>query len=164
VKEYGCKDLSSVLVAREGEKSINAPFVNTFADSAPRSEQLKKVASVGGRIVKTAKAYVNEKLQEVIAKHDPDDPEDDLKSDVDFVKWTETWERIGGNRKWHFVLVESSLPNACVTELLPNTIFVTTSLLSTFTTNDDELGLVLGHEVVSMQLSSGVYTPRIWYI
>jgi len=152
VKGCGCEDLSLVLVARDGESNVNAPFADTYAyaNDAPGSEQLRKVASVGSRIVKTAKAYVDEKRQEVIEKHDPNGPNGKLESDEDYIKWTESLERMGGKNKWHFVLVESSVPNACVTELLPNTIFVTTSLLSTFTTNDDELGLVLGHEVAHL--------------
>ncbi len=35
---------------------------------------------------------------------------------------------------------------------LPETIFVTTALLEKFVENDDELGLVLGHEVVRTYL------------
>ena len=38
-------------------------------------------------------------------------------------------------------------PNAFVSEMLPQKIFVTTGLFDKFVNNDDELALILGHEV-----------------
>ena len=38
-------------------------------------------------------------------------------------------------------------PNAFVSEMLPQKIFVTTGLFDKFVKNDDELAMILGHEV-----------------
>ena len=38
-------------------------------------------------------------------------------------------------------------PNAFVSEILPQKIFVTTGLFDKFVNNDDELAMILGHEV-----------------
>ena len=38
-------------------------------------------------------------------------------------------------------------PNAFVSEMLPHKIFVTTGLFDKFVNNDDELAMILGHEV-----------------
>jgi len=144
VTDFGCQDLSLVLLAAEGDANTHFPFGNEFVGDAPKREQLRKVVYVGERIVTAARAYVHEKVKEVAANHDPDE---NIEKNEEYMKWNEAWDRIGGNIKWVFVLVESPVPNACVSELLPRTIFVSTSLLNTFTTNDDELGMVLGHEV-----------------
>ena len=146
VTDFGCQDLNLVLLAEEGETETSFPFGNEFVGDEAKREELRKVVYVGERIVRAARAYVNDKVKEVVANHDPNE---NIEKSEEYMKWNEAWERIGGNIKWVFVLVESPVPNACVSELLPRTIFVSTSLLNTFTTNDDELGMVLGHEVVS---------------
>ena len=38
-------------------------------------------------------------------------------------------------------------PNAFVSEMLPHKVFVTTGLFDKFVNNDDELAMILGHEV-----------------
>jgi len=38
-------------------------------------------------------------------------------------------------------------PNAFVSEMLPKKIFVTTGLFDQFVKNDDELAIILGHEI-----------------
>ncbi|KAL7519011.1 hypothetical protein ACHAWX_003813 [Stephanocyclus meneghinianus] len=48
---------------------------------------------------------------------------------------------------WKYVLIPSALPNAFVSEILPHRIFITTSLLQKFVSSQDELALVLGHEI-----------------
>lgn len=47
---------------------------------------------------------------------------------------------------WNFVFIEDDTPNAFVSELLPNHIFIHTGLVS-FTKNIDEIAFILGHEV-----------------
>ena len=46
-----------------------------------------------------------------------------------------------------YVLIPSTIPNAFVSEIMPHRIFITTSLLQTFIESQDELALVLGHEI-----------------
>lgn len=159
VKGYGCEDPGSILIAQEGSFRTN-PSEDAYGDNSSRNVQLAKVSYVGSKIVQSAKSFVNEKLQESLSTKNvqpnqnrnlsPDQVEEmiDIMQDPEVLKWTEAKERMDNNGEtWKFVLVESPVPNACVSELVPCTIFVTTALLSTFTTNDDELALILGHEV-----------------
>jgi len=99
-----------------------------YGKGADRNIQLRNFAVrvVGERIIKSAKAYVNEKLQQIVEEHRESMP-DELKSDPNaltqvllndqdgYVKWKQAKERMGiGNRKWAFVLVDVPLPNAFV--------------------------------------------------
>lgn len=161
VRGYGCEDPNSILIAQEGSVRSN-PSEDAYTENSSRRVQLAKISFVGEKIVKSAKSFVQEKIKETIDNHrNKQDTvstsqdnvsvvelEESLSQDADFMKWTEAKERMDNSgEKWKFVLVESPVPNACVSELVPCTIFVTTSLLNTFTTNDDELALILGHEV-----------------
>jgi len=123
-----------------------------------REAQARRIALVGERIVNAARIYVTDKLNQVIDEQKDHMPEE-LASDPDalhqalilkndeYTKWHAAKERMILGGKWKFVLLSSSVPNAFVSELAPATIFVTTSFLDTFIHNDDELGLILGHEV-----------------
>lgn len=157
VRGYGCEDPSSILMAQEGSFRSN-PLEDAYTENSSRHVQLAKISFVGDRIVQSGKSFVNDKIKDIIANHmkqqdtavSQEELQGSLSQDVEFMKWTEAKERMDNSgEKWKFVLVESPVPNACVSELVPCTIFVTTSLLNTFTTNDDELALILGHEVVS---------------
>lgn len=154
VKSYGCDDMANVSIAREGQYIVNSSFKSAYAEDTSRDAQLRKITVVGQRVVNSAKDYVNERLLEISNYYlEQGMTPEEVEEQEDFIKWYEAKERMGYHQsafpetKWHFILVESEIPNACVTELLPCTIFVTTKLLNTFTTNDDELGLILGHEV-----------------
>jgi Zn-dependent protease with chaperone function len=59
--------------------------------------------------------------------------------------WTKAQRHMEG--PWRFVLVPSDIPNAFVTEVLPRRIFITTSFIDLFLASQDELALVLGHEI-----------------
>lgn len=129
-----------------------------YFKSKEREAQARRIALVGERIVNAARLYVTEKLNKVIGEQKDHMPEE-LASDPDalhqaliikndeYAKWHAAKERMILGGKWKFVLLSSSVPNAFVSELAPATIFVTTSFVDTFIHNDDELGLILGHEV-----------------
>ena len=48
---------------------------------------------------------------------------------------------------------ENLMPNAFVSETTPYTIYVTTSILENVISNDDELALLLGHELSHLLLA-----------
>ena len=54
--------------------------------------------------------------------------------------------------EWTYVLLDSSAPNAFVTSILPRKIFVTTAMMDQLIDNDDEMAMVLGHEVSHLLL------------
>jgi Zn-dependent protease with chaperone function len=68
-----------------------------------------------------------------------------LEDDDEVRLWRGAKERLDG--AWKYVLIDSAVPNAFVSESLPNRVFVTTALFRHFVSNDDELALILGHEL-----------------
>jgi Peptidase family M48 len=124
----------------------------------PRTE---KVAKVGSEIIQVARRYVRQQLGEAVEKakeqyNDAFIKEDvlarKLNSDPKVEFWILALERIEGAAlegidNWQYVLVDTPVPNAFVSEMLPQRFFVTTGLFKEFVDNDDELAMVLGHEI-----------------
>jgi Zn-dependent protease with chaperone function len=54
---------------------------------------------------------------------------------------------VDGVRNWQYIVIDTPIPNAFVSEMLPQRFFVTTGLFQEFVTNDDELAMILGHEI-----------------
>ena len=67
----------------------------------------------------------------------------EMNEDIDL--WTKARRHM--ERPWRFVLIPSSVLNAFVSEILPHQNFITTSFFETFIESQDELALVLGHEI-----------------
>ncbi|VEU38723.1 unnamed protein product [Pseudo-nitzschia multistriata] len=85
--------------------------------------------------------YIKERMLERLLNEDPE-----------VKKWITALEHIEGAslqgiENWSYVLISSPIPNAFVTEMLPQKIFVTTGLFDQYVKNDDELAMILGHEV-----------------
>lgn len=131
---------------------------SVYFKSDEREAQARRIALVGERIINSARKFVTERLNEVVENRkshmpkeltsDPDALHQALMLDhADYTKWHEAKERMILAGRWKFVLITSAVPNAFVSELAPATIFVTTSFLDTFIHNDEELALILGHEV-----------------
>eukprot|EP00804_Cyclotella_cryptica_P024673 CCRYP_001664-RB/>CCRYP_001664-RB protein AED:0.04 eAED:0.04 QI:259/1/1/1/1/1/2/268/462 len=165
----GCistEDRAGVLVAYEGEwRTILARFRanhrrragedGAYDEEYRRVLMLRNVAVVGERIVKVAQAHVKQKLKEAVrdatSRLPPEvlDNETRLYSALEELEEVELWTRASRHMEgpWKYVLIPSSLPNAFVSEILPHRIFITTSLLQKFVSSQDELALVLGHEI-----------------
>jgi len=68
---------------------------------------------------------------------------------------------------WTTLLVDVRVPNAFVSDLTPRKIYIMTGLLTTLECNDDELALVLGHEISHLLLghtSSRVENEKFYRI
>jgi Zn-dependent protease with chaperone function len=114
------------------------------------------VAAVGQKIIQAARDHVQAELRESIAKvraQLPDDMaesiiEEHYKKDEACIFWYDAALRLMGesDRPWQYIFIQTSLPNAFVSEILPQRFFITTGLLELAETAD-ELGFVLGHEV-----------------
>ncbi|KAL3916338.1 MAG: hypothetical protein SGILL_005225 [Bacillariaceae sp.] len=122
----------------------------------------KKVANIGREVINSSCRYVRQNLEEAVenAKERIDDEVklDEVKlakkllEDPKVAFWAESLERLEGAQlegqsNWQFVLVKSPIPNAFVSEMLPQRLFVTTGLFDQFVDNDDELAMILGHEI-----------------
>ena len=120
-----------------------------------RERQFRRVGVVGERMTGVARKFVEEELGKVMSDRMKTLPEEivndenklyrTLLKDDEFRLWAHAKQRMDG--RWKFHLVASDIPNAFVSELLPQRIFVTTRMLEQFVQTDDEMALVLGHEL-----------------
>lgn len=120
-----------------------------------RMVMMQNSSMVGEKIVKGARAYVKDKLAEAVkettSRMSPKILQDEdllyqlLGLDEDVKLWTNAQKHMEG--PWQFILIPSMMPNAFVSEILPHRIFITTALFETFIASQDELALVLGHEI-----------------
>jgi len=146
--QYAIEGTSNTSNSNRIAKRSNNQILSS-SQSFTLQERLRVVASVGERIIVASREYLK--------KH----PEDFLTEE----QWMKAQERIGmksisssssviskqpQSLPWSFFLIKSSIPNAFVSELLPRCIFVTTALMDKYIQNQEELGLVLGHEVSHM--------------
>ena len=131
------------------------------------------VAGVGRDIIRAARKFIRSKLdeskanarEEVLKQHftkklDPQDLQKMILEDQTVRMWEEAAMRIEGEgadgiKNWEFVLLATPIPNAFVTEMLPQKVFVTTGLFEEFVDNTDELALILGHEISHLIMGHG---------
>ena len=121
----------------------------------------RRVARIGRKIKKAAKelARTNQRaaIKEVMEKLPQDVTEQQfmqvLQLDEAFIMWTAAIENLEG--RWTYMHLDVEPPNAFVTEFVPRHIFITSGMLSIIA-NDDELALVLGHELSHMILGHNV--------
>ena len=166
----GCtssEDKEQILIAREGERrnllsklrsdlKLHRAQDDTSYDKMHRRMIMMHNSSiVGEKIVKVARKYVRERLTEAVKEATNQMPQNVLEDenllyrllewDDEVNQWTKARRHMEGS--WQFVLIPSAMPNAFVSEILPHRIFITTSLFETFIESQDELALVLGHEI-----------------
>ena len=65
--------------------------------------------------------------------------------------WKSSLAKLKGD--WKVVLFDGKVPNAFVTPLVPKKIFVTQGMLDNLLLTEDELGLILAHEVSHLILN-----------
>ncbi|KAL7531209.1 hypothetical protein ACHAXR_003900 [Thalassiosira sp. AJA248-18] len=170
LSSVGCtspEDREKVLIAREGEwrhvlSKLRANHSlhhsqddESYDETQRRMVMMQNASMVGEKIVKVAQSYANTQLMNAIKESTdrmpPEVLQDNervyealLKSDEVFL-WNKAQKHMEG--PWRFVLIPSHVPNAFVSEILPRRIFITTSLFEQFIESQDELALVLGHEI-----------------
>ena len=133
----------------------------TAAKTKVQDARTEKVATIGSEIIQVARRYVRQQLNEAVEKAKEQYKGTFMKEEVLARKlqadpsvefWILALERIEGASlegidNWQYVLVDTPIPNAFVSEMLPQRFFVTTGLFKEFVDNDDELAMVLGHEI-----------------
>mmetsp|Transcript_40551 Transcript_40551/g.97881 ORF Transcript_40551/g.97881 Transcript_40551/m.97881 type:complete len:324 (-) Transcript_40551:1251-2222(-) len=140
-----------------------------------KDPRANRVASVGRDIVRSARQYIREKLDFAMKKKQEElillakkenreiskaEAYKAISEDEEVQKWTESFERIEGYthdgiKNWQFILLHTHIPNAFVSEMLPQRVFVTTGLFDHFVKSDDELAMILGHELSHLVLGHG---------
>jgi Zn-dependent protease with chaperone function len=125
--------------------------------SSTKHAETRRVAAIARKLVLVAKVFVKQQLKDVVTKIQAKLPSDItneqlvkiLETHREYQEWTVALKRLEGD--WSYLLLETSLPNAFVTEILPQRIFITTAMFQ-FIENDDELALILGHEISHLVL------------
>ena len=138
-------------------------YVSEDEDGKIHDDRTQRVTNIGREIIRAARVYVKDELKTAIQKAKVAILTDksDLSSEevtklvfedreVDF--WEKSRQRVEGStvdgiKDWQYVLLDTDIPNAFVSEMLPQRLFVTTGLFKEFVSNDDELAMILGHEV-----------------
>ncbi len=83
-----------------------------------------------------------------------DNKTDELKDNRKELKlWEDNLRKLSGN--WRIVLIKSKIPNAFVSELVPRKIFINTAVIHEMDASDDEVALLLGHELSHLLLDHG---------
>ena len=123
--------------------------------------QLHRVASVGRRIVQVARQETKRQRAEELASIKAELPVEVTDSPAKLDRVVQLNELINNpvaaasqvmDGDWTYVLLDSPAPNAFVTSMLPRKIFVTTAMMDKLVDSDDEMALVLGHEVSHLLL------------
>ena len=96
-------------------------------------------------------AQQNEALSLALTSEQVQTQRDELNKEIKF--WLETRKNIKGD--WKLNVTNSSVPNAFVHESLPRMIFVCEGFLKELNPTDDELGMVLSHEISHYVLQHG---------
>ena len=149
LQSVGCDNLDKVKTMKEGQIT-NAMKATSkhhgYGKDSNHESQLVNIAYVGEKIINSARELVMQELN----KCSLEIPIDPLKLE----RWTTAFESLDTEgESWTFVLIDVPMPNAFVSETTPYTIYVTTSILENVISNDDELALLLGHELSHLLLA-----------
>ena len=148
------KKLSSLAKATTNKTNSESKHNNDigYGPNANRNIQLMNIAYVSEKLLHTAKKLVAEHINQV---HEVNDKGEIIPThEEEFKKWYKAYQSLDSEgEKWKFVLIDVPLANAFVSETTPYTIYVTTAMLDKIVSNDDELALILGHELSHLLLS-----------
>mmetsp|Transcript_41565 Transcript_41565/g.46372 ORF Transcript_41565/g.46372 Transcript_41565/m.46372 type:complete len:435 (-) Transcript_41565:921-2225(-) len=145
------------------ERGVSSRFDTPHRGDKTKDPRAERIRKVGREILTSAQRYVRENFEEAIERAKERITKDELyiknkelatklNEDSEVKIWVAALEHVEGFNlqgidSWSFVLISSPIPNAFVTEMLPQKIFVTTGLFDQFVENDDELAIILGHEI-----------------
>jgi Zn-dependent protease with chaperone function len=154
-------------------KQVHIVSENEISSVSPKHTRHHQVAQVGHKIICAARDYVQGELQKALdnvqAQMPPDVSEKDFfqqcETDETVQYWYDARLRLQGEdslkkKPWQYVFIESNVPNAFVTEMLPQRFFITTAMLKVAET-PDELAIVLGHETSHLVLGHISQTNKV---
>jgi Zn-dependent protease with chaperone function len=164
---FGVTDGSQISILSEKAKSMSLKRIGWMRgyEETEKNKYAEKVAQIGKQIIQAARSHVRQKLAEATRKARAElkiDEEDKelskpeiirlLNEHKDVEEWTQALERIegfavDGVENWQYIVIDTPIPNAFVSEMLPQRFFVTTGLFKEFVSNDHELAMILGHEI-----------------
>lgn len=114
---------------------VQAGASSVLEEPDPLVKRLKKI---GPRIVHAAQDYCKEQVTAT-----------DIDPNMTKEKWEEKWnsavKRMSGS--WTFLVIDSPIPNAFVSNIFPQMVFVHKGLFTEINPTDDELALIISHEI-----------------
>jgi len=151
--DVGCRSKEQVHIFTSEDKTLLA-----IMSQNPKDRLQAQTIRVGNDIIRVASLHVRQELvkalQAVTEKLPPDLSPEMVKKICQKDESVKFWEaalyRVEGEDlhiPWKYVLVDSPLPNAFVSEILPQRFFITRSMFEYFIGNEDELAVILGHEI-----------------
>jgi len=130
-----------------------------YGEGSHMQTQMANVVYVSEKILQSARILVQENIRRLEELRDKNN---DNFNEIEYTKWQTAEDSLDPNGdKWTFFLIDVRTPNAFVSEVSPYTIFVTTALLEKYTSNHDELALILGHELSHLMLAHNSKTFEI---
>ena len=145
LSEYGVHDVSTQVDCQDEHRRTKALGGHSRHYDPSSDPRLVQLVQVGSHIVKAALQKLELDIDNHDNNHDNDNNNNNHDNHAELEELLEGHERLRGS--WDFVLIHSKIPNAFVSEVFPHRIFVTTGLFDKFVDNQDELALVLGHEI-----------------
>ena len=153
-----CRLRAQVSVASYDELTIDRCIALRFKNVYLEYKYVSKIAR---RVLSSAKSYSEQQRKfyeglhnRKLAYHTLTGANGEIAKTVNvkatLEMWTTACEKLEGN--WNIVVIRNATPNAFVTELCPRRIFVHTGLLEHCKPTDDELGMVLSHEISHLLL------------
>ena len=162
---FGVTDGSKISIVSEKTKSMSLKRIGWMRgyEESEKNKHAEKVASIGKQIIQAARTFVRHELAEATRKARAElELDEERLSKAEMIRmlnenkavgeWTHALERIEGFAvdgidNWQYVVIDTPVPNAFVSEMLPQRLFVTTGLFKDFVSNDHELAMILGHEI-----------------
>lgn len=149
--DVGCRSKEQVHIFTSEDKP---PVFNTTTAGRLQAQTIR----IGNDIIRVASLYVRQELVHALKAVGEKLPDDISKEEAtrmcredEHVKhWEAALYRVEGEDlrlPWKYVIVDSPIPNAFVSEILPQRFFITTSMFQHFISNHDELAVILGHEM-----------------
>jgi Zn-dependent protease with chaperone function len=116
----------------------------------PRTSVIhKRIRDIGARIITSAREHSAKQLVVATAAAAAITEEDTAakkdRAEAEKLLWEQACRRLKGD--WTFVVCKSAEVNAFVTGFCPNKVFVFEGLLNRLKLTDDELAMILGHEM-----------------
>mmetsp|Transcript_19371 Transcript_19371/g.20096 ORF Transcript_19371/g.20096 Transcript_19371/m.20096 type:complete len:352 (-) Transcript_19371:37-1092(-) len=124
-------NLLKTVISQSGSSSILDPELS----------ESKRIRVIGKRIIEAAQLYCKEKYEIELEK----EKEKKGSNIEELEKWKSACKRLKG--EWTVNYIDSQVPNAFVSNILPRNIFVHEGLLKYIKPTDEELALILSHEV-----------------
>jgi len=135
---------------------IKSNSIDKRSDSIVNEDHIDyiRVNLIAKNICQTAIRFSQNKIDNLLEERKTIKDKLQLDSNKEEIKmWQDNLRKLNGN--WQIVLIKSKIPNAFVSELVPHKIFINSAIIYDLKATDDEIALLLGHELSHLLLEHG---------